>query len=61
MKIMSPFQKRPEIQIIFKQTLPQIPQKPLKLSREMTDKKLRKLLTQEARNITYAQTLTQTT
>ena len=61
MKIMSPFHKLPEIQMIFKKTLPQIPQKPLKLTREMTHKKLRKLLTQEAKNITYAQTLTQTT
>ena len=60
MKIMSPFQKLPEILMIFKKTLPQIPQKPLKSTREMTHKKLWKLLTQKARNITYAQTLAQT-
>ena len=61
MKIMSPFQKLPEIQKIFKKALPKIPPKPLKSTQKMTHKKLRKLLTQEAKNITYAQTLTQTT
>ena len=61
MKIMRPFQKLPEIQKIFKKILPKIPQNLPKSTQEMTHKKLKKLLTQEAKNITYAQTLTQTT
>ena len=61
MKIMSPFQKLPEIQKIFKKFLPEIPQKLPKSTQKMTHKKLKKLLTQEAKNITYAQTPTQTT
>ena len=58
---MSPFQKLPEIQKIFKKSLPKIPQKLPKTTQKMTHKKLKKLLTQEAKTITYAQTLTQTT
>ena len=61
MKFMSPFQKLPEIQKISKKSLPKIPRKLSKSAQKMTHKKLRKLLTQEAKNITYAQTLTQTT
>ena len=61
MKMMSPFQKLPEIQKIFKKSLPKIPQKLPKSTQKMTHTKLKKPLTQEAKNITYAQTLTQTT
>ena len=61
MKFISPFRKLPEIQKIFKKSLPKSPQKLPKSTQKMTHKKLKKLLTQEAKNITYAQTLTQTT
>ena len=61
MKFMSPFQKLPEIQKTFKKSLPKIPQKLPKSTQKMTHKKLKKLLTQGAKNITYAQTPTQTT
>ena len=43
------------------ETLPKIPQNLPKSTQKMTHKKLRKLSTQEAKNITYAQTPTQTT
>ena len=61
MKFMSPFQKLPKIQKIFKKSLQKIPQKLPKSTQKMRHTKLKKLLTQEAKNITCAQTLTQTT
>ena len=58
---MSPFQKLLEIKKVFKKILPKIPKKLPKSTQKMTHKKLKKLLTQEAKYITYAQTLTQIT